>query len=92
MQVDVLVLYCSPQSLNENIVNCPAFAIHADLYALPFQRFRIQLTGKLTALIRVDDLGLAMSVDSLLYDLHTPFSRHDVTDAPAYHASACEGL
>lgn len=57
--------YKKKQPLNEDVVYRPAFAIHADLYALTFQRFNIKLTGKLAALVRVDDLWLAMRFNSL---------------------------
>lgn len=33
-QINMFILHGSPQPFNENIINGPSLAIHADLYAL----------------------------------------------------------
>ena len=60
-QVHLLVFDCSPQALDKNIVPPGAFAIHADLDPVLHQKTGEGGTGKLGALIGVEDLGPAIS-------------------------------
>ena len=37
VQIDMLIFHAAPETLNENIVNGPAFSIHADVDLIIFQ-------------------------------------------------------
>ena len=54
LQIGFLVLHRPPQTLDENIVHAPAFAIHADFHIVLFQHFRKRLAGELRALVAVE--------------------------------------
>lgn len=78
-----------PQALNKNVVNGPAFPVHADSDR-PFAHLQqrcIFIAGELAALIRVDDLWLPILFNSFFYYLCAPGGRHDITDAPVDHKS-----
>ena len=62
MQVDVLVFERTPEALDEDVVGPATLAIHADLDAFFFEPSGEGFAGELTALIGVEDLGLAVLV------------------------------
>ena len=68
--IDVLVLHTAPQPLDKHVIQRPPTAIHADPYASFLQPLRKGPTGKLRALVRVEDLRLALP-ECLLQGLDT---------------------
>src|SRR3974390_1176870 len=59
-QIDLLILYRSPEPLDEDVVAPGALAVHADLDAVVGQQTGEGGAGELAALIGVEDLGLAV--------------------------------
>src|SRR3972149_7704203 len=66
VQVHLFVLHAPPESLDEDVVNPAAFAIHADLDIGVFEYFGKVLAGELAALVGVEDLRGAVLGDRLL--------------------------
>ena len=58
VNVNLLVFDAAPETLNENVVEGPAAAVHADSDAFVFQYTDERCTGKLNALIGVHDFRL----------------------------------
>ena len=81
----MLVFDTAPQAFNENIVDSPAPAVHADFYIVTFQAVNPYIRGKLTALIGVDYLGLAVLGYGLVKCAGAPLGGHRVTQTPAHH-------
>ena len=55
-QVDVLIFHASPQSLNEDIVDPPPLAVHADRHPVRLEYVGERLGGELCALVGVEYL------------------------------------
>ena len=55
--IHILVLHRAPQTFNHDIVECPAYAVHADRDTMVRQDVRERLRCKLTALVGVKDRG-----------------------------------
>ena len=60
LQVDFLVLHASPKPFDHDVVEASAAAVHADPNIRFLQAARELMTGVLTALVRVEDLRLAL--------------------------------
>src|SRR5262245_41112619 len=60
LQVKDFVFQCSPQPLNENIVQGPAAAIHADQNVLGFESPSECRAGELRSLVGVEDFRTTM--------------------------------
>ena len=58
VEVEILIFDRSPQSFDEDVVECSAASIHTDGNVLPFQLAGVPRGGELGALIGVKDLGL----------------------------------
>ena len=69
VQVNMLVLHRAPESLNEDVVHPPSFAIHADLDLVSRQDAGELLAGELSPLIGVEDLGPAVFCNGLFQRL-----------------------
>src|SRR5438094_6751073 len=54
-QIDVFILDCPPEPLNEDVVERPTFAIHTDLYTSFLQQPRVVGSAEMAALIAVPD-------------------------------------
>ena len=65
LQVYFFVLEASPQPLDEHIVDPAAPTVHADSHTLIKQEFCEEVTGELSPLLRVEDLGGAIAVEGL---------------------------
>jgi len=65
-QVNLLVFDCPPQALDEHIVPPSRFAIHADGDLVFYKEAGNAHSRKLTAVIGVEDLRLAVPVNRLL--------------------------
>lgn len=90
-QVDMLVFERSPEPLDEDVVDCPAFAVHAQLdFQILGNIVGEQLCGELAALIGVDDLGLAVPFHCCLQSLSAPFRFHGIGEAPADYEAAVQ--
>ena len=57
MQIDFFVLHGPPEALGEDVVQCPAFAIHADLHLGLLQPFNVLRAGEVAALITIPNGG-----------------------------------
>ena len=84
-QIHLLVFNAAPKPLDEHIVPPSAPAVHADGDLAFDQHASERHAGELAALIRVEDLRLAMAGESVLQRLdaecrlHRDRSRHDST-------------
>src|SRR5712672_94912 len=84
-QIDLLVFDALPQPLNEYVVSPSSFAIHADGDAVVGENAGKGRTGKLRALVGVEDFRPAMTNESILQCLdaegcfHLIDSRQDRT-------------
>src|ERR1700722_681412 len=84
----MLIFDASPKTLYKNIVDSPAFAIHADPNLVGLQQAGELGTRELTTLIGIEDLRGAIALNSILGHLSAPFGRHGVADAPIDHKTA----
>ena len=66
VQVHLLVLYRTPESLDENVVPPAAFPVHADLDLATAEDVQELHAGELRALIGVEDLGTPEAGKGLL--------------------------
>ncbi len=66
LQIDIIVLDCSPETLNEDIVKGTAFTIHADSNAMGFENACKFTARELASLIRIEYLRLAKSLQSFV--------------------------
>ena len=86
--VDVVILHCAPESLDHDVVQSPAFAIHTDLDLMGLEHARKGLASELAALVAVEDLRDAFGLQSLFQTLHAERFVHTVTELPADHVAA----
>ena len=70
LEVDLLVLHRSPEPLDEHVVAPGALAVHADGDPVLFEDAGKRLAGELTALVAIENLGLAVFADRLLERLN----------------------
>src|SRR2546430_895515 len=87
-EIHLLVLDAAPQPLDENIVSPGALAVHADGDRVSDQYVSECRAGELTALIRVEDLRLAVARESVLQRLDAERRLHRDRDTPRQHATA----
>jgi hypothetical protein len=66
MQIDFFVFDALPEPFHEDVIPPAPLAIHADLYAMGFQKTSKLEAGELAALIGVEDVRFAIPVDRLL--------------------------
>jgi len=76
----------SPESFNENIIKCPAPAIHADGNAFAFQHAGEGVACELRALITVEYFRLSMPPQGIFQAINTKPGLHGVTDPPAQYS------
>ena len=69
-QIYLLVLYCPPQPLYEQVVIVASLPIHTDFHSMLLQETGKCLAGELCALVGVADIRLAL-LESLLHSLYT---------------------
>ena len=69
-KIDLLVFQTAPETLDKYIVHPAALAVHADLNMLVLEHIRETLTGKLTALVAVEDLWWPVDRQRLLQRLN----------------------
>ena len=67
-QIHLLVLYCPPQPLYEQVVIVASLPIHTDFHSMLLQETGKRLAGELSALVGVEDIRLAL-LESLLQGL-----------------------
>lgn len=87
MDINAFVFDTFPESFDEDIVDGPAFTIHADSNrGLPFgQQGGRVIPGELAALIWVYDLRQAVDLNGFFDDLAAPLGGHRVADTPVDH-------
>src|SRR5471032_2563219 len=66
VQIHLLIFDAAPQSLDEDIVPPSPFAVHADRNVVVSEHTGEGQARELRALIRVEDLGLAVTSQSIL--------------------------
>src|ERR1019366_834493 len=88
VQIDMLILDRLPEPLDENIVAPASFAIHADGDACLLEPPGEGFTGELTALIRVEDLGLAVLGQGFFQRCQTEGCVHRDRQRPSQNATA----
>ena len=54
--IDIFILYCSPEAFSENVVHATPATIHADVHLCCQKRVNVAMSGKLAALIAVGDM------------------------------------
>ena len=67
LQVNFFIFHRSPERFDEDIITPRASAIHAEANALCSDTLRKEVTDTLTALIRIQDVGRAITGDGLLH-------------------------
>ena len=82
MQIHLLVLDRFPQPLDEHVVAPTSLAVHADGDAVLLEQLREFETGELAALVGVEDLRCAVTMDRLLHSLDAEIGRQRVRQAP----------
>src|SRR6202034_893776 len=87
-QIHLLVFDAAPKPLDEHVVPPSAIAVHADGDPVFDQHASERRTGKLAALIRVEDLGLAIAGESVLKRLDAECRLHCDRNTPRQHATA----
>src|SRR3990172_2636610 len=90
MQVDLLVLHASPQPLDEHIVDPSALAVHADADALGLKHFAERGSGKLRAMVGVEDLRAPEPIERLLERLDTEVRGERIGQPPGEHLATGE--
>src|ERR1700678_3615696 len=90
MQVDMLVLYATPQPLYKDIVRSPALAIHTDADLTVFKQRRKYFACKLATLIGINYVGLAISINGLCHYFPAPLGGHGIAQAPVHHIAAVQ--
>lgn len=80
-----------PKSLNEHIVDCTSFSVHADPDAFCHtslaNHVHLHCTCKLAAMVTVDDLGFAVALDGEIQGLNDPGGFHRVRQTPAHKSN-----
>jgi len=71
MQVEVVMFDRPPESLDEDVILASAAAVHADVDTVVFENLGERGTGKLRALIGVEDLRPSIAVQGFLERLYT---------------------
>src|SRR5690554_3426059 len=82
-RINMILFQCPPKPFDIDVVRCPATAIHADAYSMFIKLVHPCWAGKLTSLIRVDDLRHALLLYFLLKYFKRVFSMQAVMKAPA---------
>lgn len=87
MQIQALVFDTAPQSFDEDVVQRPSPAVHADANTRDLESAGEVLTGELAALIGVEPIGLA-SPQGLIEGLETESGIEGVGQSPTEHVAA----
>ena len=87
-QVDLLVLDRPPEPLDEDVVAPGALAVHADRDLGGLQHLGEVGRGELAALVRVEDLGLAVPGERLLQGLDAEVRRQRDREPPGQDLAA----
>lgn len=56
LKIDFIVLQTTPEALNGDVISRAALAVHTDQYLMFLEQFNVLGTGKMAALIAVDDV------------------------------------
>jgi len=87
--IDLLILEAPPEAFHKYVISPTAAAIHTDLDALVLQQPRELQTGKLTALIRVEDLWVAILRDRLPHRVEAEVRGQRIREPPRQHSATC---
>ena len=82
VQVNMLVLYRSPEPFNEDVVHPSSFAVHTNFNVVGLQDAGELLAGELTPLVGVKDLGPAVLGNGLFKRLGAKVCGHGVRQSP----------
>jgi len=86
-QIHLLIFYCPPQPLDEQVVIIASFPIHADFHSVLLQQPGEGFTGKLGALVGVEYLGFALP-ERLFQSLDAEAGVQCVGKPPGKHVPA----
>ena len=72
IEIDLFVFEASPEPFREDVVDGPAFSVHADLDVLGLEAIQVAIAGEMAPLIAVEDDGKRRSgpVHSLQNEWH----------------------
>src|SRR5271169_6361034 len=87
-QIRLLIFDAAPQSLDEDIIPPSPFTVHADRNAVVREHTGESRARELRALIRVGDLRLAVTSQSILQRLDAECRFHRDRQPPRQHAAA----
>src|SRR6202042_2695300 len=87
-QIDLLVLDAPPQAFDEHVVPPSSLAVHADSNAVVGEHAGERRAGELRALVRVEDVRLAMKGQSIRQRFDAECRFHRDRYAPRQHATA----
>lgn len=86
LEIDFLVFQCSPESLDEYVVQRAAFAIHADQNVAIFQLGREGQAGKLRSLVSIEYLWfISGALERVQQSLNAETAVHCVRQLPREH-------
>ena len=65
IKINLLVLETSPEAFDKDVIDPPAFTIHTDADTVLLEHVGKRLSSELCALVGIEDLGRAVSSNSL---------------------------
>ncbi len=87
VEIDLLILEAPPEAFHIYVIPPTAAGIHTDLDALVIQQTRELQTGKLTALIGVEDLRMAILRDRLPHRVEAEVRGQRIGEPPRQHSA-----
>jgi len=90
LQINVFVLYRSPEPFDMHVVPPPPSAIHADPDSMVLKYLREAVRGELTPLVGVEDGGCSISFQSFFQCFFTEPTVHAVGNPPGKYLAAIE--
>ncbi len=84
-QVHVLIFDVTPETLHEDVVQCPPAPVHADGNAMPLEHPGERFRGELATLVAVEDFRVSVGPQSLLQAIHAESAVQRVRDPPSQH-------
>ena len=87
-EIDLLILHAAPESFYEYVVSPAPFSIHTDSDVVLLELSSKSITGKLAALICIEDFRCAIWCNCLFQCLQAEVVIHGVGDSPGEDFSA----
>jgi hypothetical protein len=86
IEINLFIFEASPESLSENVVDGPTFAIHADLDVSGDEPLQIAIAGKVAPLITVEDDG-ERRPKSPIHSLQNEWHLQRLIEGPGDHVA-----